>query len=965
MQVTERSASERLRNLAEASSSPDRSPAWLGQWCKQQEIPLADVLDHVEEIIHDDPLVARQLAGAARILASAPDVFPSADPATAARAALLEGQGLAIEGRLDEALDAVNAARDAFLTADQPWLALRTDLGRMHILNELGHTPEAVHVGVELLRGIDELEGTGQAQAPVSFAVDWLRASCLTNLGVCHTFSGDYAAAAEAAAAAERHLFALGRLDEIAILRQNQAEQLLEEGQALRARDMFASAVNGFADAGLTLLEARCLADLGRAHVALGEGTSALDAFGRAELLLKRLDIAAEKEQLRLHTAEAYLALNLYDEAAMIYAQVAATARDSGMAHYCALALAGHGAAAAALRRWDEARAALEQAAHQFDTVGNVPLATAARVELAAVLARRGDHDAALELLRRLRCLTTGEQHPVAHVYVLLGLADITGPDEAASALVEATELVHRLALPPLRFRVDSRLGALRRRQGRLGEALELLQRAADEADNQRALLPSQLTRTSFLRDKSRTYDELVALHLDIDPESADEAFLAAERAKSRSLLDQLDTAESVAPREPSAGVLPNLGFEPLVAELNAVYDEMLGAETTAGEASTRRQSADLHRRADDLQTRLSVSRMSRVSAGRDLLGVGRLLDYQSMRSGLSGATAILAYHVVGEDVIGFLGVGTRLVARRVTALHRLAPLLGALEQHWRRFRAGADFVQRHGSRLAVLIERDMDLLSRELLGDLPLSSASGSGFDRLAVIVPPVLQGVPFHALPVGDRPLVADWEVVTGPSGSVLASLPRWSYSECGASVALASTDPTIPHAQAEVQALAGLLPGIRLHVGDDATAAVLRREAASACIVHLACHGMFRPDNAVYSALRLADGWFTAGDAAALDITGALVTLSACETGRQQAVGGESVGLPRAFLAAGAAAVVTSLWMADDRSTCEQMLDFYRHLRRGLTPTGALRQAQLDSARRNPHPYYWAPFTVTGAC
>lgn len=79
----------------------------------------------------------------------------------------------------------------------------------------------------------------------------------------------------------------------------------------------------------------------------------------------------------------------------------------------------------------------------------------------------------------------------------------------------------------------------------------------------------------------------------------------------------------------------------------------------------------------------------------------------------------------------------------------------------------------------------------------------------------------------------------------------------------------------------------------------------------------------------------------------------------------MGGEPVGLPSAFLAAGGAAVVSSLWMADDRSTSAQMQDFYGHLNRGLTPSGALRQAQLDSARRNPHPYYWAPFTVTAAC
>ncbi len=957
------SVTERLRAVVEAGSSPAVRASRLAQWCQQQAVPLSEVLDQVEALIHDDPVAAREVAQAARVLASAPGPSLDAAPAmVAARAAQLEGQGLAIEGRLDDALSAVDAARDAYVAAAEPWLALRSDLGRMHILNELGRTVDAVQVGTELLRSIDALEGANGRQVSMPFAADWLRALCLTNLGVCHTFAGNYAAAAEATAAAEQHLSALGLLDEIAILRQNQAEQLLAEGRARMARDMFAQAVRGFADAKLSLLEARCLADLGRAHVALGEGPQALESFGRAERLLERLDVAAETEQLRLHTAEAYLSLNLYDEAALVYEQVAASVEASGLAHYHALALAGRGAALAALQRWDEARAVLEEAAERHDQVGNVPLATAARVELAAVLHQSGDHDGALALLRRLRSTTRNDQQRVARVYVLLGLADVADPDEACAALVEASELVRRLGLPPLQFRVDSRLGALRRRQGRLDEALELLQRAADEADGQRALLPSQLTRTSFLRDKSRTFDELVALHLDLEPESAGSAFRAAERAKGRALLDLVSTATT-------GGEAPGTALDstvtPLVAELSAVYDEMLGSDAASGETPARRRTGELRRRADDLQARLSVARIPRSSSAGQPLGVGRLLDYPSLRERLDDSTVLIAYHVVGDEIIGFLGVGSRLVGRRVTTMTRVAPLLASLEQHWRRFRAGAAFAQRHATRLSLLVERDLDRLASELLADLPLPPATAGGTDRLAVVVPPALQGVPFHALHVGDRPLVAEWEIVTGPSGSVLGALPRWTYDGGHRSVALASTDPTIPHAESEVRALGDLLPNARMHVGLEATAAVLRQDGAGAGIIHLACHGMFRPDNATFSALRLSDGWFTAGDAASLDVRGALVTLSACETGRQQAVGGEAVGLPQAFLAAGAAAVVTSLWMADDRSTGGQMHDFYGHLRRGLTPTGALRQAQLDSARRDPHPYYWAPFTVTGAC
>ena len=46
-------------------------------------------------------------------------------------------------------------------------------------------------------------------------------------------------------------------------------------------------------------------------------------------------------------------------------------------------------------------------------------------------------------------------------------------------------------------------------------------------------------------------------------------------------------------------------------------------------------------------------------------------------------------------------------------------------------------------------------------------------------------------------------------------------------------------------------------------------------------------------------------------------ALVTLSACESGRGSIVAGdEQIGLPRAFLYAGARAVLHSLWRIDDR-------------------------------------------------
>jgi CHAT domain-containing protein len=98
--------------------------------------------------------------------------------------------------------------------------------------------------------------------------------------------------------------------------------------------------------------------------------------------------------------------------------------------------------------------------------------------------------------------------------------------------------------------------------------------------------------------------------------------------------------------------------------------------------------------------------------------------------------------------------------------------------------------------------------------------------------------------------------------------------------------------------------------------------------------------------------------------LRLDGALVTLSACETGRGSVVGGdEVVGLSRGFLFAGASTLVQSLWRVDDASTAHLMQCFYERLCAGEPPAAALRAAQRAFIEIGAHPYVWAPFQVVG--
>jgi CHAT domain-containing protein len=133
----------------------------------------------------------------------------------------------------------------------------------------------------------------------------------------------------------------------------------------------------------------------------------------------------------------------------------------------------------------------------------------------------------------------------------------------------------------------------------------------------------------------------------------------------------------------------------------------------------------------------------------------------------------------------------------------------------------------------------------------------------------------------------------------------------------------------------------------------------------LIHLAAHGDARLDNPTFAHLKLADGQLSAVDIFGLDLNGAVVTLSACETGRGVIVGGdELIGLSRSFLYAGAATLVQSMWRVEDGSTAELMTRYYRSLRDGRAKGAALREAQLalldDGAF---HPYFWGAFQLIG--
>lgn len=165
--------------------------------------------------------------------------------------------------------------------------------------------------------------------------------------------------------------------------------------------------------------------------------------------------------------------------------------------------------------------------------------------------------------------------------------------------------------------------------------------------------------------------------------------------------------------------------------------------------------------------------------------------------------------------------------------------------------------------------------------------------------------------------------------------------------------------------------LVPGT-LRLGEHATETAFKELAPQHSPLHLCVHARVDPHWPEASHLLLApsdqdDGFLRAREVAALQLGGAHVILSACD-GHQETTGLAGVlGLPRAFLQAGAHSVIANRWPADDHATSQL---FLRYLNSPTDPAMALREAQVWCIREGSangiayaHPFFWAGWSVFG--
>ena len=637
-----------------------------------------------------------------------------------------------------------------------------------------------------------------------------------------------------------------------------------------------------------------------------------------------------------------------------------------------AQAILNEAVAYAGLARYDEALASLAEARQLFAGEQNMVWVALTDVEVASLLQRQGSYARSLALAQECAVIFASHQLPVAQTQANLvaGRAALALGQWslAAEQVQQALAVRNGQTVPALAYQAHYLLGQLAQRGGQPAVALAEFDAAIAALERLRGRLMVEF-RADFLEDKQVVYEEAVGLCLDLSRPGDGLAY--AERAKSRALLDMLTYKLDIGVQARRSSDQPLVeALQQLRLRRDQLYrrwesregaQERGWASAEDGWQQTQQEVLELEKQITELWHKLLVRN---ADYARD----AALWQVRSepIQPYVPPGTLLLEYFVARGSLILFM------VTQETLSAVTLPATLPQVQQLLRLFWLNLQSVPRSDPGRVVALQRNVQGVLQRLYQAL-LAPVAGelAGYSQLIVVPHGPLHYLPFHALHDGQQYLLAQHEISYLPGGSFLryqTTLPRPGRGDC--LVLGNSHNGQLPYTVQEAETIAALW-GVAPLLEDAASLGGIKAAAPDCRVLHLATHGDFRPDNPLFSGLALADGWLTTLDIFSLRLNASLVTLSACQTGRNVVAGGdELLGLMRALLYAGASSVVLSYWAVEDQSTARLMADFYSHLAGGSAKGAALRAAQQrfaadpdEALAQYRHPYYWAPFFMVG--
>lgn len=881
-----------------------------------------------------------------------------------------EGNAVGLLAAVSEALGDFEQARPRYQAA----LRLRERTG-----DTRGVAADHNNLGL-LAQAMDDLDGA-RTHFEAALALnradgrDDLIATNLVNLAGLASLEGDFSRASALYGDALATWRARDLMAEAAPALHGLGQLELRRGQYAAARQSLREAFATYKRAGRYAEAVDVQRDLSAAHAASGDMQRARDALRDAAHLADSMSLPpAARAGVALSLGDLALETNDFAEADRRFAlaeELYAVGADPA-----GVASARHGRGMLLLERQDYAGAQRVLTAALTIQLSDEDTRAAAitRLSIAGVLLARGDTIAARRELDHARAMFREVGDPVGGAAATAYLADL----EAASGAVATAEALYRAGIGQLQtrpathvsWRLRTGLALLLRSRGNLDASARLLRLAIEDIERSARGIAIPERRSAFLSDKWEPYAELASVEISRGRPGI--AFEVSERLRARGMLELLGYGRLDAASDADPGLVGR--EQDLRHRISELTNEL--AVTVAGRAPVRGPNLPLSdsRRLGDL--------LDAQAAYADLL--------LEIRERAPRHASLISHQVVTwREVARHLGAGQALVEYLVSDSGSLAFVvtrdtitavdLGIESLELRRLVSFARAtLESRPTRSDSLWRTAMRRLRGYLIAPL-LESGALRGMSRLVIVPHLELHYLPFAALVNhSGMALTREYDLTLAPSASVWLAIRARPRRPATGILTLAPRSDELTGTRLEAAAIDRLSGGrARVLVGAAATEEVFRREAPSRQIIHVASVGVLNKHNPLFSFVELGaggshDGRLDVHEVFGLQLSADLVVLAACQTAlasgalRDVPPGDDWIGFTRAFLHAGASAVLGTLWPVDDWATAVFMERFYEALASGSGPAAALSTAQrsLRDAPATRHPFFWAGFVLVGA-
>lgn len=721
-------------------------------------------------------------------------------------------------------------------------------------------------------------------------------------------------------------------------------------------------------------------ANIARAKENLGITYFVLGQFNKAHVYLQEARDLFFKDQryrdailVELFISDGYLHLRRFEAVLDKCQQVRETFQEAGTQFEIAQAYLNEATALAGLKEFDQAHQALGEARQIFIAEDNPTWQVRTDLEEALLYYHQRNYltckNAAASCISRLQTLQLPLIKAQAQIITARAAIDLGEIDQAQALIDQALNTAQEKDLPALSYQCHYLSGNISLTREDYKIALVAYEAAIRELEKLQGQIMVEF-RADFLVDKEAVYASAVELCLEIG--SPRTALDYAERAKSRSLLFLLShhidlKIEAQAPQDRSlvdqllvlrekrdrlyrrweTGETPGSNVNQQVDQKSL---EVAREEARKGIVATEDEIRKMWHRL--------LARNTAYAQDASLWQVHTWLD----QSKLDADTLVIEYFMLAEGLVAFLISNDNVTAYRLSISKET---LGRQQQRlWHNFNT----FKRVPHLTPVLTTKAQTILHQYYRLLIEPFAPQIKSYPRLIIVPHGALHYLPFHAFFDGRNYLLSSHQISYLPGSSFIGVNQAESITEPKALVMGYDRGGHLPRVATEVEVVAQNLNTVP-YLNGAATRLCFQEQAPQAQIVHVAAHGDFRQDNPLFSGLHLSDGLLTTLDIFNLSLPASLVTLSACQTGRGVIGGGdELLGLMRAFLAAGTASLLLTLWRVEDEITAKMMRDFYALLKTGESKIGALQQSQIriivdNIGQPEGHPFYWAPFFLVG--